>query len=116
MARLRAQFRAFERSESATFTIGPYTFRPAAKLLTIPQKSKRIQLTDKEVRVLKYLYRAGATTVPRKALLNEVWGYNAAVDTHTLETHIYRLRQKIEPNPAVAAILVTEGGGYKLLP
>ena len=49
-------------------------------------------------------------------LLAEVWGYNAHVTTHTLETHIYRLRQKIEPNPATAAILVTEGGGYKLLP
>ena len=54
--------------------------------------------------------------VGRDTLLAEVWGYNAQVTTHTLETHIYRLRQKIEPNPGLAAILVTEGGGYKLLP
>jgi DNA-binding response OmpR family regulator len=116
IARLQAQFRVFEHSESATFTIGPYTFRPAAKLLTIPQKNRRIQLTDKEVRVLKHLYRAGATAVSRKALLNEVWGYNAAVDTHTLETHIYRLRQKIEPDPANCRILLTVDGGYRLNP
>mgnify|MGYP002652161206 CR=1 FL=1 len=60
--------------------------------------------------------RAGRQVVGRDTLLAEVWGYNAQVTTHTLETHIYRLRQKIEPNPATAAILVTEGGGYKLLP
>ena len=113
---MQAQFRTFEHSESATFTIGPYIFRPAAKLLTIPQKNRRIRLTDKEVRVLKYLYRAGAMTVSRKAILDEVWGYNADVDTHTLETHIYRLRQKIEPDPATARLLLTEAGGYRLAP
>jgi DNA-binding response OmpR family regulator len=116
IARLQAQFRAFEHSDSATFTIGPYTFRPAAKLLTIPQKNKRIQLTDKEVRVLKHLYRAGAAAVSRKALLDEVWGYNAAVDTHTLETHIYRLRQKIELDSTNCRILLTVDGGYRLNP
>jgi DNA-binding response OmpR family regulator len=116
IARLQAQFRAFEHSESATFTIGPYTFRPAAKLLTIPQKNRRIRLTDKEVRVLKHLYRAGAAAVSRKALLDEVWGYNAGADTHTLETHIYRLRQKIEPDPANCRLLLTVDGGYRLDP
>jgi len=116
IARLQTQFRTFENSESATFTIGPYTFRPAAKLLTIPQKNKRIQLTVKEVGVLKHLYRAGAMTVSREALLDKVWGYHAAVDTHTLETHIYRLRQKIEPDPANCRILLTVNGGYRLNP
>ena len=54
--------------------------------------------------------------VGRDVLLKEVWGYNAAVTTHTLETHIYRLRQKIESDPAKAMLLVTEAGGYKLVP
>ena len=114
LARLRAQLRIFENSEDAVFTIGPYTFRPSAKLLQEPVRNRRIRLTEKEAAILKFLYRAGERPVPRQILLNEVWGYNAAVTTHTLETHIYRLRQKIEPDPANARLLVTEGGGYRL--
>ncbi|MBV9249486.1 MAG: response regulator transcription factor [Acetobacteraceae bacterium] len=116
LARLRAQLRIFENSEDAVFSIGPYTFRPSAKLLQDPGKNRRIRLTEKEAAILKFLYRAGSRAVARQVLLNEVWGYNAAVTTHTLETHIYRLRQKIEPDPANARLLVTEGGGYRLDP
>ena len=116
LARLRAQLRIFENSEDAVFSIGPYTFRPSAKLLQDPMKNRRIRLTEKEAAILKFLYRAGDRAVARQVLLNEVWGYNAAVTTHTLETHIYRLRQKIEPDPANARLLVTEGGGYRLDP
>ncbi len=116
LARLRAQLRIFENSEDAVFSIGPYTFRPSAKLLQDPVKNRRIRLTEKEAAILKFLYRAGTKAVPRQILLNEVWGYNAAVTTHTLETHIYRLRQKIEPDPSSARLLLTEGGGYRLDP
>ena len=116
LARLRAQMRIFENSEDAVFTIGPYVFRPSAKLLQEPARNRRIRLTEKEAAILKFLYRAGTRSVARQVLLNEVWGYNAAVTTHTLETHIYRLRQKIEPDPANACLLVTEGGGYRLDP
>ena len=116
LARLRAQLRIFENSEDAVFTIGPYTFRPSAKLLEEPTRKRRIRLTEKEAAILKFLYRAGTKPVARQVLLNEVWGYNAAVTTHTLETHIYRLRQKIEPDPGNARLLVTEGGGYRLDP
>ncbi|MDE2516923.1 MAG: response regulator transcription factor [Rhodospirillales bacterium] len=116
LARLRAQMRSFENSEDAVFTIGPYIFRPSAKQLQDPARNRRIRLTEKEAAILKFLYRAGARPVPRQVLLNEVWGYNAAVTTHTLETHIYRLRQKIEPDPSTARLLLTEGGGYRLDP
>jgi DNA-binding response OmpR family regulator len=116
LARLRAQLRSFENSEDAVFTIGPYTFRPSVKLLQEPARNRRIRLTEKEAAILKFLYRAGTRPVARQVLLNEVWGYNAAVTTHTLETHIYRLRQKIEPDPSNARLLVTEGGGYRLDP
>ena len=116
LARLRRQLSTFENSEDAVFPIGPYVFRPAAKLLEERTKNKRIRLTEKEAAILKYLYKAGTRPVARQVLLNEVWGYNAAVTTHTLETHIYRLRQKIEPDPANARLLLTEGGGYRLDP
>jgi DNA-binding response OmpR family regulator len=116
LARLRAQVRMFEDSADAVFVIGPYTFRPSAKLLEDPAKNRSIRLTEKEAGILKFLYRAGARVVVREVLLNEVWGYNAEIDTHTVETHIYRLRQKIEPDPANARLLVTVGGGYRLVP
>lgn len=115
LARIRAQLRQHEQSEDAVFSIGPYTFRPAAKILLGSDGSK-IRLTEKETSILKYLYRAGERVVTREVLLHEVWGYNAGVTTHTLETHIYRLRQKIERDPSNAELLITETGGYKLVP
>ncbi|HEY5410561.1 MAG TPA: response regulator transcription factor [Caulobacteraceae bacterium] len=115
LARIRAQLRSHEQSEDAVFHIGPYEFRPSAKLLTDPRQ-KKIRLTEKETNILKYLYRAGGKSVSREELLAEVWGYNAGVTTHTLETHVYRLRQKIEPDPTNASILMTETGGYRLQP
>ncbi len=114
LARLRAQIRIFEGSEDAVFTVGPYDFRPSAKLLQEPKRNRKIRLTEKETAILKFLYRADGRPVSRQILLTKVWGYNSHVTTHTLETHIYRLRQKIEPNPAEARILLTEGGGYRL--
>ncbi|MBM3570876.1 MAG: response regulator transcription factor [Alphaproteobacteria bacterium] len=116
LARVRAQLRQHEQSYDAVFTVGPYSFRPSAKLLLDGARNKKIRLTEKETAILKYLYRAGDRVVSRDVLLNEVWGYNAGVTTHTLETHVYRLRQKIERDPAHAVILVTEAGGYRLVP
>ncbi|MEM9097026.1 MAG: response regulator transcription factor [Pseudomonadota bacterium] len=113
LARIRAQLRQHEQSEDAVFQIAEYAFRPGAKLLT-DEADRKIRLTEKETNILKFLYRAGGRTVERDVLLREVWGYNAGVTTHTLETHIYRLRQKIEPDPSNARILLTESGGYRL--
>ena len=115
VARMRAQLRQHEQSEDAVFNIGPYVFRPSAKLLTEEEDGQKVRLTEKETSILKYLYRAGSKVVSRDTLLSEVWGYNTGVTTHTLETHIYRLRQKIERNPSGAQILVTEPGGYRLV-
>jgi DNA-binding response OmpR family regulator len=114
MARVHAHLRSHGHSEDAQYRIGPYTFRPSAKLL-IDEASKKIRLTEKETNILKFLHRSGET-VPRETLLHEVWGYNPAVTTHTLETHIYRLRQKIEADPGRARLLITESGGYRLMP
>lgn len=114
LARIRAQLRQHEQSEDAIFQLGPYTFKPAMKIL-IDESDRKIRLTEKETNILKFLYRSPDGVVARDVLLHEVWGYNAGVTTHTLETHIYRLRQKIEPDPSNARLLVTESGGYRLL-
>ena len=115
LARIRAQLRQHEQSEDATFGVGPYLFKPSQKLLTT-EEGKKIRLTEKEAAIIRYLYRAGQKVVTRDVLLEEVWGYNSGVTTHTLETHVYRLRQKIERDPSNAEILVTENGGYKIVP
>ena len=114
LARMRAQLRQHEQSEDATFVVGPYNFKPAHKFL-LTQTGEKIRLTEKETNILKFLLRSANTIVGRDTLLHEVWGYNANVTTHTLETHIYRLRQKIEPDPTRVSLLVTESGGYKLV-
>jgi DNA-binding response OmpR family regulator len=115
LARIRVQLRSHEHSEGAVFRLGAYEFRPAAKML-VDDHQKKIRLTEKETNILKYLYRAGEKPVSREELLAEVWGYNAGVTTHTLETHVYRLRQKIETDPTNARLLLTEAGGYRLAP
>jgi DNA-binding response OmpR family regulator len=115
LARIRAQLRQHENSEDVTLNVGPYIFKPSQKLL-VDKKGSKLRLTEKETAIIKYLYRAGDKVVTRDILLEEVWGYNSGVTTHTLETHVYRLRQKIERDPSNAEILVTESGGYKLVP
>jgi len=115
LARIRAHLRQHESSDEAMFRIGHYTFQPGAKHL-INDKGTKLRLTEKETAILRFLYRAGQNVVTRDVLLREVWGYNANVTTHTLETHIYRLRQKIEEDPTKAQLLITETGGYKLVP
>lgn len=115
LARIRAQLRTHEQSEDAVFSVGPYTFKPAQKLL-IEADGGKVRLTEKETAIMKYLYRAEQKIIGRDELLEQVWGYNSGVTTHTLETHIYRLRQKIEREPSNSRLLVTEGGGYKLVP
>ncbi len=115
LARIRAHLRQHEQTEDAVFSIGRYTFRPSTKLM-VDERGSKVRLTEKETAILKYLYRAGEKPVTREVLLHEVWGYNSGVTTHTLETHIYRLRQKIERDPSAAELLVTEAGGYKLVP
>lgn len=112
---IRSKIRRYEESKNSVFVMGPYTVNTSSKFLSHNEKSKTIRLTEKEVSILKYLYKANGRIVYRKILLNEIWGYNSEVTTHTVETHIYRLRQKIEKDPSSARILVTSDGGYKLV-
>lgn len=114
MARMPRQLRQHDQSEDAVFSIGSYTFKPSSKLLLHGETEQKVRLTEMETSILKYLYRAGNKVVHRDVLLSEVWGYKAGVTTHTLETHIYRLRQKIEDDPENAILLRTGPGGYRL--
>jgi DNA-binding response OmpR family regulator len=91
LARIRAHLRQHEASDDAVFQIGSYVFKPSSKHL-VNDKGGKLRLTEKETAILKFLYRANSGVVTRDVLLREVWGYNANVTTHTLETHIYRLR------------------------
>ncbi len=115
LSRIRIQIWQHEYSGSSKFTIGPYIFYPSDKTLLVAEESKKIRLTDKETAILRFLLRAGNRVISRDMLLDVVWGYNANVTTHTLETHIYRLRQKIELGHSNSQILVTEAGGYRLV-
>ena len=115
LARLRAHLGEGAANQPSILTIGPYRFDPGAKLLHDEKRRQTVRLTEKETAILQFLYRAGGP-IGRHRLLGEVWGYNTEVRTHTLETHIYRLRRKIELDPARAEILVTEPGGYRLVP
>ena len=83
--------------------------------MLVDANEQKVRLTAKETAILKYLYLAGDKVVSRDTLLGEVWSYNARVMTHTLEIHVYRLRQKIEADRSNAEIFVTEPGGYRLV-
>jgi DNA-binding response OmpR family regulator len=114
LARLRAQLRTFESSQEAILMIGQYVFRPAMKLLHDQMNNRRINLTSKEADLLKFLYRSEGHPVKADVLLHEVWGYSRNVETHTLSTHIYRLRQKMENDPGHPVLLMSVGKGYRL--
>lgn len=73
-----------------------------------------IRLTEKEVAILCALEDCAPAALSRQALLDRVWAYADGVETHTLETHIYRLRQKIEADPSTPAIIVTVEDGYRI--
>jgi len=115
MARIRSHLRGFETSDDAVFTIGQYLFRPSARSLVERAGNRRVRLTNKEVGLLRFLYNARDRVVSRQDLLYEVWGYNTSVTTHTLEAHVYRLRQKIEMDPTDPRLLVTYRHGYRLM-
>ncbi|CAA7621197.1 response regulator transcription factor [Magnetospirillum sp. SS-4] len=101
------------RPAPAGLRLGPWLFQAERRLLS-RAGGGGVRLTGKEAAILDRLGRANGQVVPREILLEEVWGYSAAIATHTLETHIYRLRRKIESEPAAAGLLVTESGGYRL--
>ena len=110
---IETRLHKFKKSENTQYNIGNYVFKPNSKILESIE-GRSIRLTEKENNILNFLYKNLGNVIKRETLLHEVWGYNSKVTTHTLETHIYRLRQKIEDDPSNACFLITEPGGYKL--
>lgn len=96
-----------------SYKIAHFTFAPALLTLT-PKKGEPIKLTEKERDVLLLLLNTENHTIPREDLLEIVWGYRSDTETHTAETHIYRLRQKIEKDPSNPQIVLTVHEGYEL--
>lgn len=113
ISRLKFHIRNYHASPERYLTIGPFRLYPALRHLVDGAKEPQ-KLTDREVDILQFLYHEQGKTVQRERLLSEIWGFNASVTTHTLETHVYRIRQKIEDDPNNAKILVTDEGGYRL--
>ena len=111
---LRSCINKFENSSDAYLTFNNYELHPLAKEILNLRNNELIKLTEKEVAVIKYLYKAKDKIVSKTDLLQDVWDYNAEVSTHTIETHIYRLRQKVEHDDVDAQLIITENGGYKL--
>jgi DNA-binding response OmpR family regulator len=113
-ARIRAQLRVTVGHDESDLKVGVLTFRPATRVAVHPFLSQPVRLTEKEAALLGRLCRAEGRPVSRQTLLREVWGYSPNVSSHTVETHIYRLRRKIEGNSGTPPILLSEEGGYRL--
>ncbi|MEK9645258.1 MAG: response regulator transcription factor [Alphaproteobacteria bacterium] len=107
LARLRAHMRQHDMSEDASFAVGPYMFRPADKILPGGGKRRDVNLSEKETAILKHLCRAGDAAVGSETLYSEIWDHATSPITLTLQTHIYRLRQKIQDDPAQPAIILS---------
>ena len=113
LTRLKFLLRQRDQQKDETFSVGEYSFHPQTGDLTRGE-SNRVRLTETETAILARLARSRNECVSRDMLLRDVWGYNPTVTTRTLETHIHRLRQKMEREPSKPSLLVTEVGGYRL--
>ena len=111
---LRSCINIFENSEDGFFSFNRYVVRPISKDILNQRNKEKTKLTEKEIAILKYLYKNKDRLVSKNELLQEVWGYSPDVSTHTIETHIYRLRQKVEQGDPDAQLILTVDGGYQL--
>ena len=114
VAKIRSNIRQFEQSEFAILRFGRFSFKPGDKILLNNSSKEEVRLTDKETAIIKLLYLSGGEVVTRATLLEEVWGYNTTLTTHTLETHIYRIRQKVGNASSGQDFIATEAEGYRM--
>ncbi len=114
--RVQQMSRSAQQGEDSMIALAGLVLNVDGFRLQTPGGEDIARLTEKEVALLKALADAPQGYLTRDALLEEIWGYrpDAGIETHTLETHIYRLRQKIEKDPANPKILLTDETGYRL--
>ncbi len=112
---LQSCINLYENTDEALFCFNKYELSPIKKEILNLRNKKTIKLTEKEVSILKYLYKLGDKVASKNDLLKEVWGYNPDITTHTIETHIYRLRQKVEQGAKDSQIIETIDNGYRLI-
>jgi len=113
LARVQFYFQT-PRSQQGAFAFGPFRLEPTLRQAVIEKTGAVIRLTEKETQLLEYLGRSDQP-VPREELLAAIWGYDGRIDTHTLETHIYRLRRKLDPDGQTDGILMVQQGAYSLI-
>lgn len=111
---LHSSINLFENSSEGILCFNKYELHPVSKEILNLRNNEFIKLTEKEVAIIKYLYKAKDKIVSKNELLQEVWEYSPEVSTHTIETHIYRLRQKVEQDDESAQLITTLDGGYQL--
>lgn len=113
LARIKAIMRWRKPNASRSYQIGPFEFNMETKCLSAHECGD-IKMTDKEALVLKFLLSRKGEIVTRTDLLRHVWGYSSTANTHTVETHIYRVRKKIGRLLDGKSVIITENGGYRL--
>lgn len=105
---------AGRRSGSPSLSVGRWRFDSLARSLSDPGSGAEIRLTAKEAQILDRLLAAAGGIVTRERLLADVWRYAVGVATHTVETHVYRLRRKLAVGEGMPPI-ETAPGGWRLL-
>lgn len=113
-AKIRAHIRARARDGHYRAKIGKFWFLRDQNALLADKDGKRIPLTVRETNLLSFLLRQPNKTVETERIYRELWGYRSTITSHTVQTHVYRLRQKIEPDPGKPSILVSDRTGYCL--
>ena len=111
---IRRLLSKYDFSSEVIIPLGDIQFFPGSRFIMMENEQK-VNLTEKETNILKYLCQSKDQIVSREVLLNEVWGHTTSLTTHTLETYIYRLRQKISAKLNGKELIITKKGGYQLL-
>lgn len=120
LAKVRTEISRFKKNNDLIYRMGPYEFysikgllKPAS--LISKKKLRSIELTEKETSILNYLLRSEGGFASRAELLEVIWGYKSSITTHTLETHIYRLREKLKPKASKFISIKTSKNGYSVV-